>query len=159
MSVGACQGFHKTTQWTCMFDSWWTCVSLVPRPRLAFHRLQYVKVGRAWYLCTNEHDVIDNGPKILNHKAKFHVLYNELQVQHYLCITYSRPALARYLWKVTWYLSSSCCSKPRCAHSQLSPFYHLFYPWCHACDIRYQALHILRATENGVGLGTRLDVC
>ena len=108
-----------------MFDSWWTCVSLVPRPRLAFHRFQYVKVERAWYLFSCEHDVIDNGPKILNHKAKFHVLYNELQVQHYMCITYSRPALARYLWKVTWYLSSSCCSKPRCAHSQLSPFYHL----------------------------------
>ena len=32
--------------------------SLVPRPRPAFHRLQYGKAGRAWYLFPREHDVI-----------------------------------------------------------------------------------------------------
>ena len=25
----------------------------------------------------------------------------------------------------TWYLCSTCCSEPHCAHGQLSPFYHL----------------------------------
>ena len=34
------------------------CGSLVPRPRPAFRRLQYRKAGRAWYLFSNEHDVI-----------------------------------------------------------------------------------------------------
>ena len=33
-------------------------LSLVPRPRPAFRRLQYGKVGRAWYLFSREHDVI-----------------------------------------------------------------------------------------------------
>ena len=28
-----------------------------------------------------------NGQKIQNNKAKFHVLFNELQVQHSVCIT------------------------------------------------------------------------
>ena len=32
--------------------------SLVPRPLLAFHRLQYSKAGRAWYLFSHEHVVI-----------------------------------------------------------------------------------------------------
>ena len=59
------------------------------------------------------------------------------------------PPLATYMW---WYLSSSCCSEPQCAHIQLSPF----YPWRHAHEKRFQALRILRATENGTGLGTRL---
>ena len=32
--------------------------SLIPRPRPAFRRLQYGKVGRAWYLFSHEHDLI-----------------------------------------------------------------------------------------------------
>ena len=39
-----------------------TCLpasSIVSRPRPAFCHLQYVKVGRAWYLFSHEHDVID----------------------------------------------------------------------------------------------------
>ena len=37
----------------------------------------------------------------------------------------SHPPLATYVWYVTWYLSSSCCSEPQCTHIQLSPLYHL----------------------------------
>ena len=33
-------------------------ISLVPRPRPAFRRLQYGKAWRAWYLFSREHDVI-----------------------------------------------------------------------------------------------------
>ena len=42
-----------------------------------------------------------------------------------------------------------------CPHS-IKTFLPCFYPWHHAREKRYQALHILRATKNGMGLGTRL---
>ena len=35
-----------------------------PVPRPAFHRLQYGKAGRAWYISSHEHDVIDKWQKI-----------------------------------------------------------------------------------------------
>ena len=35
----------------------------------------------------------------------------------------SRPLLARYVWYVIWYLSSSCCFELQCTYIQLSPFY------------------------------------
>ena len=34
----------------------------------------------------------------------------------------SRPPLARYVWCVTWYLRSSCCSEAHYAHVQLPVF-------------------------------------
>ena len=37
----------------------------------------------------------------------------------------SRPPLAKYVWYIAWYLSSSCGSEPQCAHIYLSPLYHL----------------------------------
>ena len=38
-------------------------LSLVPRPRPAFRRLQYGKAWRAWYLFSREHDVIGKWQK------------------------------------------------------------------------------------------------
>ena len=35
--------------------------SLVPRPRPAFHCLQYGKAGRVWYLFSREQDILENG--------------------------------------------------------------------------------------------------
>ena len=43
-----------------------------------------------------------------------------------------------------------------CPHSVQS-FLPPFYPWRHAGEKRYQVLCVLSETENGVGLGTRLD--
>ena len=85
--------------------------------------LQYGKVGRAWYLFSREHDVIDKWPKKKDEKVKFHVLsLNQLRVQRLVCITVA-PSLVRYKLQVTWYPSSSCCSQ--CTNVQSSPFYHL----------------------------------
>ena len=58
--------------------------SLIPRPHPAFRCLQYVKAGRAWYLFSREHDVINKWQKkkkIESEKAKSRVLLNQLQVQ------------------------------------------------------------------------------
>jgi len=65
-------------------------ISLISRSRPAFCRLQYGKMGRAWYLFSCEHDVIDKWQKkkIPNEKAKVsHILFNELEVQHLVCVT------------------------------------------------------------------------
>jgi len=74
-----------------------TIHSLIPRPRPAFHHLQYRKAGRAWYLFSRKHDkkLTNAKKKIRIKKAKFHALLNELRVQHLVCI--SRPPLARYM--------------------------------------------------------------
>ena len=61
----------------------------------------------------------------------------------------SRPPLARYVWYVTWYLSSSCCSEPQIAHVQLCPFCHLS-----TLDVTHLRKHtrpfaFFRATESG----------
>jgi len=92
------------------------------------------KAGRAWYLFSNEHDIIDKWNKFQN-ESKFGVLFNQLQVQHLVCMTTIAPCyVAGCMWWVTWYLSSSCCSKHQCAHIQLTPFLPPFYPCCHASD-------------------------
>jgi len=44
--------------------------SLVPRPRLAFHRLQYGKAGRAWYLFSCEDDIIDKWSKTSEQRSE-----------------------------------------------------------------------------------------
>ena len=104
------------------FSYWHT---LVPRPRPAFHRLHYGKAGRAWYLFSHEHDVINKWQKkIFNEKSKVSCIVQPT-TSSMLGMYNSRPLLATYVWCVTWYLSSSCCSEPQCTHVQLSPFYHL----------------------------------
>ena len=78
--------------------------SLIPRPHLAFVACR--KVGRAWYLFSCEHDVIDKWQK---HSANFHILFNQqLPPTSYMCM-----------------VSTLCCSEPQYAHSQLSSFHHL----------------------------------
>ena len=51
------------------------CVSLVPRHHPAFHRLQYRKAGRAWYLFSCEHDVISKSRKIAELTARLRFAY------------------------------------------------------------------------------------
>jgi len=70
-------------------------------------------VGRAWYLFSCEHDVNDKWQKKIQiKKANFHILFNQqLPPTSYMCMVK--------------YLSSSCCSEPQYAHSQLSSFYYL----------------------------------
>ena len=61
------------------------------------------------------------------------------------------PLLARYLWYVTLLFTAPV--HPCSIKSFLLPFYR-----CHVHEKRYQALHVLRATKNGEGLGMRLGV-
>jgi len=92
--------------------------SLVPGPCLAFHRLQYGKVGRAWYFFSHEHDVID---KIMA-KGKFWMKKWSCSTSYKFnawCVWQSPPA-SLYVWWVRY-----CCPEPQCAHVQLNPFYHL----------------------------------
>ena len=56
-----------------------THTSLIPRLHPAFHRLQYGKAGRAWYLFSRERDVIGKWDQ--NEQAAFHVLFNRLHTQ------------------------------------------------------------------------------
>ena len=103
------------------------CVRLCSRPSLASFPAPHPAlcclrngiVGTAWYLFSCEHDVIDKWQKKSQWKSK--VLRNVQPTTVYD----SHPPLPRYVWYVTWYLSSSCCSELQCTHVQLSPFYEL----------------------------------
>jgi len=67
--------------------------SYVPRPHPAFRHLQYGKVGRAWYLFSHEHDIINKWQKKKNEKA------NVQPTRHSILGVYDRhPLLARYVW-------------------------------------------------------------
>ena len=90
---------------------------------LTYHpHLQCIKAERVWYLFSHKHDVIDKWQKIPEWKGKSYVLHIvQPTTSSTLGVYDSRPPLARYMW----YLSSSCCFEPQCAHVQLSPFYHL----------------------------------
>ena len=61
--------------------------SLIPKLRSAFHRLQYRKAGRAWYLFSHEYDIIVKWPKFQKEQAPFRVLCNQLHVQLSVCMT------------------------------------------------------------------------
>jgi len=52
---------HKYSQCTWDWDLSTSCMGLASftGPCSAFHCLQYGKAGRAWYLFSHEHDVID----------------------------------------------------------------------------------------------------
>ena len=87
---------------------------------------------------------------------------HSLGTRSVLVVYNSHPPLATYMYvcSVTWFLSSSCCSEPQCAHVQFSPFYYLSTLDITHVRKLYQALCVLHlcATENGTGLGTRLLV-
>ena len=94
--------------------------SLVPRPRPAFHCLQYGKAGRAWYLFSCEHDVISKLRKIAE-QAAFRVFSTDY-VLNAQCVRQSPPAsqirvvsyLIAWLFLLFW---------AQCAHAQSNPFY------------------------------------
>ena len=68
---------------------------LLPRPHPAFCRLQYGKVGRAWYLFSREHDVINKWRKKFKTKTRS-LTYCSNNYKFNACS--SRPPLARYVW-------------------------------------------------------------
>ena len=129
-------------------------IASFPVPCLAFHRLQYGKAGRAWYIFSREHDVIE---KWQNFQNVLRVI--QPSTRSTLGEYDSRPPLARYVWYVTWYLRSSCCSETH-VHPRFLP---VFLPLS-TLDIT----HVRRCTRPsplyrtasdeklGVGLGTRL---
>ena len=72
-------------------------LSLVPRPRPAFRRLQYGKTGRSWYVSSREHYVIDKRPNFSERKSKvLHIVQSTTRST--LGVYDSRPPLAKYVW-------------------------------------------------------------
>ena len=61
--------------------------SLVPRPRPAFHHLQYGKAGRAWYLFSCEHDAISKLRKFAELTGYVSRIFNWLRAQRSVCKT------------------------------------------------------------------------
>ena len=74
----------------------------------------------------------------------------------------SRPPLARYVWCVTWYLCSSCCSETHYAHVKLLvflPFSTLDVTPVRKCTRPSLLYRTASDGKLGVGLGTRLPIC
>ena len=61
--------------------------SLVPRPRPAFRRFQYGKVGRAWYIFSHEHDLIGKCRKFTELTGCVSCIFNQLHAQCLVCTT------------------------------------------------------------------------
>ena len=119
------------------------CVASFPVPRPAFRRLQYGKAGT------------------FSERRRYVLRV----IQPSTCSTLgeydSRPPLARYVWYVTWYLHSSCCSethvRPRFLPVFL-PLSTLDVTHMRRCT-RPSPLYRTASDEKlGVGLGTRLYV-
>ena len=70
--------------------------SLVPRPRRTFHRFQYGKAGRAWYLFSCEHDVIGKWRKF-SERTGYVLRIVQLTARSTLGVYYNHPLLARYV--------------------------------------------------------------
>ena len=129
-------------------------VASFPVPRPAFHRLKYGKAGRAWYISSREHDVIEKWQNFQNEDATFCMLFSHLHVQRSVSMT-----VARYVCYVTWYLRSSCCSETHNAHVKLPvflPLSTLDVTHVRKCT-RPSPLYRTASDEKlGVGLGMRL---
>ena len=71
----------------------------------------------------------------------------------------SRPPLARYVWCVTWYLRSSCCSETH-VHPRFLPVFlplsTLDVTHVRRCTRPSPLYHTASNEKLGVGLGTRL---
>ena len=102
---------------------------------------------RARYLFSREHDVIHRWQKNSEPKSEVIQPTTSSMLGVYNSCSYTHNDVI-----VTWYFSSSCCSEPQCTCIQLSPFYYLSI-----LDVMHvsQALCVLNAIENGVGLGKR----
>ena len=90
-------------------------VSLIPRPRLAFCRLQDEKAGRAWYLFSREHDVISKFVKLTGCVS---CIFNRLHAHCSVCKLDTCGKLPGTL----------AVLGPVCPRTQINPFYHPFYP-------------------------------
>ena len=88
-----------------------TSLASFPVPRPAFRRLQYCKAGRAWYIFSREHDVIEKCRAKFSERRRYVLRVIQPSTRSTLGEYDSRPPLARYVWYVTWYLRSSCCSE------------------------------------------------
>ena len=55
----SCARAMRAVEWVVQLKSWNSVVALFPGPRPAFCHLQYGKAGRAWYVSSREHDLID----------------------------------------------------------------------------------------------------
>ena len=131
--------------------------SLVPRSRPAFRRLQYGKVGGAWYLFSREHDVISKLRKFAELTGCVSHIFNRLCAQCWVCKTIASASQIRVVsYLVPWLFSLFWA---QCAHAQSNPFYHPFYP-----DVTHvrkdtrpsPALPYWKRRKAGRGLGTRL---
>ena len=71
--------------------------SLIPKPGLAFHCLQYGKAGRAWYLFSREDGIIDKWSKNSEQKSKISHIVQRC-TSSTLGVYNSCPLLARYMW-------------------------------------------------------------
>ena len=59
--------------------------------------MQYGKAGRAWYVSSREHYVIDNGQNFQNKKSEvLHIV--QPTTRSTLGVYNSRPPLAKYVW-------------------------------------------------------------
>ena len=119
---------------------WLNLRSLVPRPRPAFHHLQYIKVGRACYLFSCESDVNGKWQKVSERKSQvLHIVWPTTSSM--LGMYDSCPMLA-----MCGNSPSASRWDPVHRHS-IKSFLSPFYPWCHTREKRCQALRILHAAE------------
>ena len=123
-----------------------------PVPCPAFRRLQYGKAGRAWYISSREHDVIDK----FSEQGRYVLRVIQLPTLSTLGEYDSHLPLARCVW---WYLRSSCCSETHYAHVKLPvflPLSTLDVTHVRKCT-RPSPLYRTASDEKlGDGLGTRL---
>ena len=106
---------------------------------------------------SSEHDVIEKWQNFQNEDA---MLFSHLHVQRSVRITVA-PPLARYVWYVTWYLRSSCCSETHYAHVQLPvflPLSTLDVTHVSKCTRPSPLYRTASDGKLGVGLGTRLQL-
>ena len=129
-----------------------------PVPRPAFRRLQYGKVGRALYISSLEHDVIDKWQNFSERRRRI-LRVIQPSTRSTLGEYDSHPPLARYVWYVTWYLRSSCCSETHVRPCSFRYFYRLStldVTHVRKCT-RLSPLYRTASDEKlGMGLGTRL---
>ena len=102
--------------------------SLVPRPRPAFHHLQYGKMGRAWYLFPREHDIIRKWPKFSEQTGIVSCIFQPITCSR-LGVYDSGPPLARYdmcskLPGIFAFLTVLDSIHPHTFKPYLSSFYH-----------------------------------
>ena len=126
--------------------------NLVPSPTPSFPSLA---VGRAWYISSREHDVIEK----FSERRRYVLRVIQPSTHSTLGEYDSCPPLARYVWCVTWYLRSSCCSETHYAHVKLPvflPLSTLDVTHVRKCTRPSPLYRTASDGKLGIGLGTRL---